>query len=82
VIAITKCLVLGADRARAHSCVDRLRGTFGQDQLNQRIEWAFMIAAISAAATNIVIAALVPSLVGLWVMTQLRTWRTAPRARG
>ena len=37
-----------------------------------------MTAAIEAAATNGVIGMLVPSLVGLWVMTQLRIWRTHP----
>ena len=40
-----------------------------------------MIAAINAAATNSAIATLVLSLVGLWVITQLRIWRHVPRAR-
>ena len=40
-----------------------------------------MIAAINAAATSSVIAMLVLSLVGLWVITQLRIWRCIPRAR-
>jgi hypothetical protein len=39
-----------------------------------------MIAAINAA-TNSAIATLVLSLVGLWVITQLRIWRYVPRAR-
>jgi hypothetical protein len=39
-----------------------------------------MIAAINAAATNSAIATLVLSLVGLWVITQLRIWRYVPRA--
>jgi|RhiMetdeSRZDD1v2_1073273.scaffolds.fasta_scaffold1979787_2 hypothetical protein len=39
-----------------------------------------MIAAINAAATNSAIATLVLSLVGLWVITQLRIWRHVPRA--
>jgi hypothetical protein len=37
-----------------------------------------MIAAINAA-TNSAIATLVLSLVGLWVITQLRIWRYVPR---
>jgi hypothetical protein len=40
-----------------------------------------MTAAINAAATSSVIATLVLSLVGLWVITQLRIWRYVPRAR-
>jgi len=39
-----------------------------------------MIAAINAAVTNSAIATLVLSLVGLWVITQLRIWRYVPRA--
>jgi hypothetical protein len=39
-----------------------------------------MIAAINTAATNSAIATLVLSLVGLWVITQLRIWRYVPRA--
>ena len=39
-----------------------------------------MIAAINVAA-NSAIATLVLSLVGLWVITQLRIWRYVPRAR-
>jgi hypothetical protein len=45
----------------------------------QRMEWGIMIAAINAAATNSAVATLVLSLVGLWVITQLRIWRYAPR---
>jgi hypothetical protein len=45
----------------------------------QRMEWGIMIAAINAAATNSAIATLVLSLVGLWVITQLRIWRYVPR---
>jgi hypothetical protein len=41
-----------------------------------------MIAAINTAATNSTIATLVLSLVGLWVITQLRIWRYVPRAPG
>jgi hypothetical protein len=40
-----------------------------------------MIAAINAAVTNSAIATLVLSLVGLWVITQLRIWRYVPRVR-
>jgi hypothetical protein len=39
-----------------------------------------MIAAINTAATNSAIATLVLSLVGLWVITQLRIWRFVHRA--
>jgi hypothetical protein len=40
-----------------------------------------MIAAINTAATSSAVATLVLSLVGLWVITQLRIWRYVPRAR-
>ena len=69
---------LGADGARVHSCTHSSVSHMAKIN-TQRMEWGIMIAAINAAATNSAIATLVLSLVGLWVITQLRIWRYVPR---